>query len=140
MTDKNIVSVEDACEEIVETPESEALKQFVIESARLLKDTHCEDVIVLDVRGVSQLTDYVILASGTSDRQMRSVGDDIELLAKKQYGMERLGTERDPSITWLVLDFSSVMIHLFEPTTRAHYDLELMWGDGKRVHWERESA
>ncbi|QQE10547.1 ribosome silencing factor [Planctomycetota bacterium] len=139
MSENSIESPNEVNKEVAETPESIELKRFVVESARLLKDTHCEDVIVLDVRGVSQLTDYVIFASGTSDRQMRSVGDDIEQLAKKQYGMERLGQERDPSITWLVLDFSSVMIHLFEPATRAHYDLELMWGDGKRVAWERES-
>ncbi|QDU32543.1 Ribosomal silencing factor RsfS [Poriferisphaera corsica] len=138
MSDKAVGSPE-GVKDNVEKSESEDVKKFVIESARMLKDTHCEDVVVLDVCGVSQLTDYVVLASGTSDRQMRSVGDDIEQLAKKKYGMTRLGSERDPSITWLVLDFSSVMVHLFEPATRAHYDLELMWGDGKRVAWERDA-
>ena len=112
-------------------------KAFAKEAARILGDTHCEDVTMLDVGGVSQLCKYVVIGTGTSDRQMKSVGDDVELVAKKDYGLMRYGQERDPSVTWLVLDFGDVMVHLFEPATRAHYDLEMLWGDVPKVEWKR---
>ena len=116
--------------------DAEAMRSFVISAAQLMNDLHCQDIVVFDVRGLSQLTDYILIASGTSDRQMKAVGGEVADLAK-QRGLERYGSERDDSTTWLVLDFVEVMVHLFEPTARAHYDLEMMWGDAQRVKWRR---
>ncbi len=116
------------------------VQQFVIESARLISDSHGEDVIVFDVREHSQVTDYLIIASGTSDRQIRSVGDEISQLAKQQYHLERFGRDEDGPSKWLVLDFVDVVVHLFEPTTRAYYDLEMMWGDAPRIAWQRDGG
>ena len=109
---------------------------FAVEAARLLHDRHCEDVLILDVRGLSDMTDYVLIASGTSDRQIKSVGDELEALAK-QNGMGRFGREVDAPTTWLALDFVDVIVHLFDPPTRAHYDIEMLWGDAPKVEWQR---
>jgi len=114
-------------------------RDFAIEAARLLADSHCEDVLIYDVRGQSELTDYIILASGTSDVQMRSVGQHVNKLAL-DYELERYGREHDQSRKWIVLDYVEVMVHLFEPATRAHYDLEMMWGDAPRIPWRRSAA
>lgn len=111
-------------------------KRFAIDAACLLNDSHFEDVILLDLRGLSDITDYVLIASGTSDRQIKSVGNDVEGLAKEA-GFDRYGRDADTGNTWLVLDFVDVIVHLFEPTTRAHYDLEMMWGDAPQVSWRR---
>ena len=113
-----------------------ALRTFVIEAARRIADLHGEDILVFDVRGLSQLTDYIILATGTSDRQMKSVASDVAELGR-EHGLQRMGSERDDSSTWIVMDFVDAMVHLFEPATRAHYDLEMMWGDAPRVPWRR---
>ncbi len=110
--------------------------RFVIEAARLLRDRHCENIIALDVRGLSNLTDYILIATGTSDRQMKAVGHELEDLAKLHH-LARIGREIDGSSTWLALDFVDVIAHLFEPATRTHYDLEMMWGDAKPIHWDR---
>ncbi len=110
---------------------------FAVEAARLLADTKCEDVVVFDVRGLSHVTDFVVIGTGTSDRQMKSVAEDVEELGASQ-GFDRYGQERDDSTTWVVADFVEVVVHLFEPNTRAHYDLEMMWGDAPQVHWRRE--
>ncbi|MCC7408128.1 MAG: ribosome silencing factor [Phycisphaeraceae bacterium] len=118
--------------------EEAAVRRFAVETARLLSDSHCEDVLMLDVRELSDLTDYILIASGTSDRQIRSVADDVVDLAK-QTGMGKLGREVDGPANWLVLDFVDVVIHLFEPITRAHYDLEMLWGDAAQVNWRREA-
>lgn len=111
-------------------------QHFAIEAARLLNDFNCDDVLVLDVRGLSELTNFVILGTGTSDRQMRSLADDVEKLGEP-LGFERYGHERDAAATWIVADFVEVVVHLFEPATRGHYDLEMLWGDAPKVKWRR---
>lgn len=114
----------------------ENAKAFAIEAARTISDLHCTEVILLDTQGMSQVTDFIIIATGTSDRQICSVGDDVAKLART-HGFSRYGSEQDPRATWLVVDFVDVVVHLFEPATRAHYDLEMMWGDVPRIEWQR---
>lgn len=113
-----------------------AVRAFVIDAARLLKDLHCLDMIIFDVQGLSDLTDYILIASGTSDRQIKGVAGQITDLANEQ-GLERFGSERDTDSTWLVLDYVDTIIHIFEPATRAHYDLEMLWGDAPKIDWHR---
>jgi ribosome-associated protein len=112
-------------------------RQFVTDAARLLADLHCHDVVIFDLRELSDVTDYVVIGSGTSDRQIHSVSQDVEQLAR-QSDLERFGREVDGAATWLVLDFVDVVVHLFEPNTRAHYDIEMMWDDAPRVDWQRK--
>ena len=116
--------------------EAAQVASFAVEAARLLHDRRCEDVLVLDVQGLSDVTDYILIGSGTSDRQMVSVGEELEDLAKLS-DLARFGREVDLPTTWLVLDFVDVVVHLFDPAARAHYDLEMMWGDAPKVPWER---
>ncbi len=105
-------------------------------AARLCRDDHCEDVMVLDVRALSSVADYIVIASGTSDRQMRSVLRHAEELGQS-VGSPAFKTSSDDRATWLIADFVDVVVHLFEPSTRSHYDLEMLWGDAPRVAWER---
>lgn len=121
------------------TPEGEEpadAQGFAVEVTRLLVDLKCTDPVIFDVRGLSPVTDYVVVLSGTSDRQILAVANHASELGKKQ-GFPRLGEDADKATTWLVLDFVEVMVHLFEPGTRAHYDLEMLWGDAPRVSWHR---
>ena len=114
-------------------------RKFAIEAARLLADTKCEDVLALDVRGLSQVTSYVVIATGTSDRQMSSVSQDIvELGQATGHPVFRMNRER--SCTWTVVDFVDVTVHLFEPNARAFYDLEHLWNDADSVPWKRNGA
>ncbi len=111
------------------------VRAFVIEAARLLHSLHCENVLVLDVRGRSDVTDYVLIASGTSQRQILSVVDDVRKLALEQ-GLSVFGRDADDAANWAILDLVDVIVHVFEPVTRAHYDLEMMWGDAPQVDWK----
>ncbi|MBY0313204.1 MAG: ribosome silencing factor [Phycisphaerales bacterium] len=112
------------------------VRAFAIEAARLCADDKCDDVVLLDVTGVSQLSDFIIIVSGTSDRQMHSTADDLEKLGiQEKYTIYR--RHADERTTWIVADFVDVVVHIFEPNTRAHYDLEMLWSDAKRVAWER---
>lgn len=122
----------------VHTPASDA-ERFAIEAARLLHDDKCTDIVLLDVRGRNPMTDYLVVGSGTSDRQMRSTLHDVEELGAK-IGYTAVRSTSDDRATWLLADFMNVIVHLFEPNTRAHYDIEMMWGDAPRIPWERPGS
>lgn len=104
----------------------------------MLADDKCSDVVVLDVRGLSSITDFVVIGSGTSDRQMRSALQHTEDLGAT-IGHASFRSNADDRATWLLVDFVDVVVHVFEPNTRAHYDLEMLWGDAKRIRWERRA-
>lgn len=118
---------------------AEKARHFALEAARLLSDSKCEDVVVLDVRGMSQVTNFVVLATGTSERQMRSVSDEVEELGSSlSYSAFRSRGERSPN--WSIVDFTDVTVHVFEPNARAFYDLENLWPDAARVVWRRKAG
>jgi ribosome-associated protein len=118
------------------TADPESTRQFAIDMARTLADSKCTDVVLLDVRGRSQVCDFVIIASGTSQRQMRGAAQDIEDLGKER-GQHPFRTNADDGSTWIVVDFVEIVAHLFEPDQRLYYDIELLHADGKRVDWRR---
>lgn len=118
------------------TDEKRNTRNFVIEAARLLKDRHCDDVSLLDVTGLSQVCDYVLIGTGTSDRQMKSLADELAELGK-QYNNPAFRSDSDNSLTWIVVDFVDLVAHLFEPDQRAYYDLESLWSDAQIIQWKR---
>ena len=119
-----------------EAPKHGDPRDFVIEAARLLADSHCEDVVIFDIASESPVTRYILIASGTSDRQIKALAGHVSELGR-ELGFPRFGSEKDTASTWMVLDFVEVMVHLFEPAVRAHYDLEMLWGDAQRIPWRR---
>lgn len=102
----------------------------------MLADSKCTDVVVLDVRGHSQVCDYVIIGTGTSQRQMRSVAQESEELGGAR-GTPAYRSTRDAGTTWVLVDFVETVVHLFEPDQRLYYDIELLWGSATRVEWKR---
>jgi ribosome-associated protein len=113
-----------------------AALDFAVEAARLLADDKCENVLLLDVREFSQVTDFILIATGTSERQMRSVLKNVGELGQSR-GFPTFRSSDDDRATWLLADFVDVVVHVFEPNTRAHYDLEMLWGDAPHIAWER---
>lgn len=107
-------------------------RAFAVEAAQSLMGDRCEDVIVLDVRELSPVTDYIVIGTGTSDRQMAAALSHVEDLGEER-GFVRFGKHADERATWLLADFVDVVVHLFEPNARAHYDLEMLWGDAARL-------
>jgi ribosome-associated protein len=112
-------------------------KELAIVAARTAAENRAEDVVVLDLRGMSPVTDFFVICSGTSDRQMRAVYDDVEERGKK-LGWRPFGSAGYESSTWLLLDFVDVVVHIFAPEYRRYYDLELLWGDAPRVEWDAD--
>ena len=107
-------------------------KQFALAAAKLANERHCTDIAVMDLTGVSPATDYFVIATGTSDRQIRAVADEICQEAKKAK-VQRFGRAGYEQARWVLLDFVDVVIHLFDAEYRDYYDLELLWGDAERL-------
>lgn len=107
-------------------------KEFALAAANIAADRHCSDIVVLDLKGKSPATDYFVIVTGTSDRQMKTVADEISEQARKQ-GMERFGRAGYEQGRWILLDYVDVVIHIFDTEYRDYYDLELLWGDAKRL-------
>ena len=105
---------------------------FALEAAKLAQEHNCTDITVLDLRGKSPATDYFVIATGTSNRQIRTVADEISELARKN-GRQRFGRAGYEQGRWVLLDFVDVVIHLFDAEYRDYYDLELLWGDAEKL-------
>ncbi len=116
--------------------ESKKTEEFALAAAKLATDRHCEDVLVLDLKGISPATDYFVIATGTSDRQIRTVADEIEQQARKHH-LELFGRAGYEQAKWVLLDFVDVIIHIFDAEYREYYQLEMLWGDAKSLPFEK---
>ena len=113
--------------------------QFAIELARIAHDNKSEDVIALDLRGISSVTDYTVIGTGTSDRQIRAVADAVIVYGKK-VGERPYGFCGRENSVWVVVDYVDVVFHIFAKQYRDYYDLELLWGDAPRLDWARSES
>ena len=111
---------------------ADATKAFALAAAKVAAERRCSDITVLDLRGKSPATDYFVIATGTSNRQMRTVADEICEAAREQ-GLQRFGRAGYEQARWILLDYVDVVIHIFDSEYRDYYDLELLWGDADRL-------
>ena len=113
-------------------------RKLAVGAARVAEDNNSEGIVVLNLRGISPVTDYFVIATGTSDRQMQSVGDEIVEFAKG-IGERPYHIAGKDNAQWIILDYVDVVIHLFDNVRRHYYDLELIWGDAPHVRWQRRA-
>jgi ribosome-associated protein len=106
--------------------QSEALLKLAQES---LEDLKARDVQVLDVRGLTSVTDYLLIVSGTSDRHVRSMADSVAQAAKAA-GQTPLGVEGLDAGEWVLVDLVDVVVHVMQPRVRDFYKLEDLWAVG----------
>ena len=102
------------------------------QAAALAADLKATDIVVLDLRGVTDMTDYFVIASGTSDTHVRAIADNIEA-GLKASGVSTTMTEGLTQGRWAVLDYLDCVVHVFHPTLRQFYQLERLWGDARPV-------
>ena len=120
------------------TPDAQRLaaaRELAVEAARHFAATRCSNVVVMDMTGLSPVTDFMVLGTGTSPRQMKTVCDQLEDIAAPK-GHQKLSRSGDESGQWIVIDFVDVVCHVFSPDARQYYDLDNLWGDAKRVEWQ----
>jgi ribosome-associated protein len=100
----------------------------VLKAAELALERKAEDVLALDLRGVSSATDFFVLATGNSDIQVRAIAEHV-LEEFSGSGMKPLHVEGMDRARWVLLDFVDFVVHVFHPQAREFYQLELLWGD-----------
>jgi ribosome-associated protein len=103
--------------------EAENLKQLVVEA---LDDLKAVNTVTLDVTGLTDVMDFMVITSGTSNRHVKSLADNVCLEAKKS-GVRPLGVEGQDAGEWVLVDFGDVVVHVMLPATRDFYDLERLW-------------
>ena len=116
---------------------TEELKANVLAA---LEDAKANDVRQLDVRRLTDITDWMVVASGTSTRHVLALGNHVRTQMKAQ-GLSPIGTEGESGSDWVLLDYGDVVVHLMLPDTRGFYDLEGLWDDrlSRVVQLTRES-
>jgi ribosome-associated protein len=103
-------------------------------------DKKAARIEIIDVRGKVDYTDYVVVMSGRSDRQVAAIARGIEEDLKHKHGARCSGVEGLPQGNWVLLDFGDVVAHIFHQDTRGYYDLEALWLDADRVEFEGQKA
>ena len=101
----------------------EALLELVTEALDGMKG---KDIVTMDVRGLSTVTDYMVIATGTSNRHVKSLAEEVSFKAK-QAGYAPLGVEGETANDWVLADLGDVIVHVMQADAREFYDLERLW-------------
>jgi ribosome-associated protein len=107
----------------------DALKDLVVET---LSDMKARDVAVMDVRGKTAVTDFMVVASGTSDRHVKAIAETVAFKAKEA-GEQPLGSEGVADGEWALVDLNGVVVHVMLPKVRDFYNLERLWSAPARA-------
>lgn len=98
---------------------------------KILDEKKATDITVIETQELTVMSDYFVIASGTSNTHVRSLADDVE------FEMSKLGVEIDHiegrATGWILLDYGDVLVHVFQPESREYYNLERLWGDAAKV-------
>jgi ribosome-associated protein len=114
------------------SPSVDPSQDKALECARAAIDKKAENLKVLDLTNLSSFTDYFLICSGTSDRQVMAIADSIEAAMSAQ-DRELISIEGYSEGRWVLMDFGDVVIHIFLDALREYYDLENLWADAPRV-------
>ena len=114
-------------------------RDLAVAAARAAASKQARDVVILDVRELIVITDYFLIASGTSDRQVRTIAEAIEQAVKGQ-GARPVRREGEREGHWALIDFVDFVAHVFLDRDREFYDLERLWADAPKVAWEEQAA
>jgi ribosome-associated protein len=99
----------------------------------LADDKKADDIVVLDVRELSSVTDYFVLISGNSEPHLRAIVDQITEKLNEEFGLRPRAVDGTFQAAWVVLDYFDVIVHVMREDVRRRYDLETLWGDAPRV-------
>lgn len=105
-------------------------------AAQALYDKKAEDIAVLDLTVLSDVSDYFVIATGLNNRQVDALVDEVEEKVVKACGEKPISIEGRDERAWILMDYGSVVVHVFTPEARDYYRLEKLWGDAPRLELE----
>jgi ribosome-associated protein len=101
--------------------------------AELAADKKAVDILALDLRGISNFTDFFVICSGTSEPHLKAIAGEIEDRLRLDYKVKPVAVDGYPMSQWIVIDYSDVVVHIFHEQKRAYYSLEDLWSDAPRL-------
>ena len=110
--------------------------EVALTAARVASDNRGQDIVLLDLRELTAVFDFFLIATGTSRRQLHAIAEEIDHTLSKQFGEKRMGIEGYAAGTWILQDYGDLVIHLFDEKAREYYALEQLWTGAKRIDWQ----
>jgi ribosome-associated protein len=114
------------------SPEGESADALMV--ARIADDFRGADILLLDMRKITPIVDFFVIATATSKRQMKSLAEEVDVVMKKR-GSARRGAEGEGESVWMLRDYGHVVLHVFTPEGRELYALENLWADAPKLDW-----
>jgi ribosome-associated protein len=106
----------------------------------LADNRKAEDIVILDLRKLSNITDYFVICTGTSEPHLRAIVDEIQETLEEDHQLSARGTDGAINTSWVVLDYFDVIVHVMRKDVRELYNLEDLWGDAPRVRTRKTKA
>ncbi len=110
----------------------EELRKIVLRAGEVCLERKAEDVVVLDLKKVSDMTDFFVICEGYTDIHVRAIADNVRDKLKEEYGLSPWHVEGMENGSWVLLDYVDFVMHVFQPETRQFYQLERLWTDARR--------
>jgi ribosome-associated protein len=111
-------------------------QKLALACAEAAADKKAEDIQIIDLRGISDFTDFFIVCSGLSDPQLKAIAGGIRTRVRDEFGHGALSEDGAPASRWIVIDFAQVIVHVFNAEARSFYMLEDLWGDAPRIPFD----
>jgi ribosome-associated protein len=122
------------------TPPTSISRAIALAAAEAARDKQATDVVVLDVAELLSITDYFVICSASSSRQLKSVIEAVEERVRRELELRPVRREGEADAGWWLLDYIDVVVHVFSEEQRAYYDLERLWSDAPRPQWAMEGS
>jgi ribosome-associated protein len=116
---------------------SDESREAAVAAARAAAAKQADHIAILDVHGLIVITDYFVICSGSSERQVRTIVEEIEK-ALRALDRKPVRREGETEARWVLLDYVDLVVHVFAEEEREYYDLERLWGDAPRSSWQDE--
>ncbi|MHC2068578.1 ribosome silencing factor [Bremerella sp. T1] len=107
--------------------------KLAIAAAQVIEDNKGKDICILDMRHLTPIFDYFVIGTGGSRRQLHAMSEEIDDKLEKELGDRRMGREGYDESRWILLDYGTVVCHLFDEETREYFQLEQLWADAKKL-------
>jgi|TARA_B100000809_G_scaffold188351_1_gene186756 ribosome-associated protein len=115
---------------------SERSLELALAAARTADDNRGRDIQILDMRELTPIFDYFVIATGTSRRQLHAISEEIDHRLEDDLGDKRMGIEGYQESRWIILDYGNIVVHLFDDEAREFYRLEDLWGEAAQIPWQ----
>lgn len=120
---------------ITEKLKKQKIPKVVKQVVNLILNKQAEKIVVIKLKGISDITDFIIICHGNSSRQNKAISDEIQQKLKERFKLKAYGIEGIQNTDWILLDYIDFIIHIFSAENREKFSLEKLWMDGKRYNF-----